>query len=212
MSDVNSVYFSREDVSKGLMAEFIAVLCRNTYESENLMNDIHIKPEDIGAFAVEWVQVPWDHSYGGKFEFVDEDQEVCDDLVLPDGSRDYTPDGEDYLKWWLEENPGWEKEEWGHWHKNEESNYIPKKSPNFTFHIFDYDSGKPIAKDIPISEEKVNEIVDNYEKIKVDEELKKCLPELGKMAMDKWKEIADKVDGLSTDGCNEPYKFSLEDD
>ena len=199
MSNVNSVYFSKEDVGNGLMAEFIATLCRHTYESENLMNDIHIKPADLGAFVVEWEQAPWDHDYGGKFEYVAEDQIICYDVELPDGTFIYTPDKDEYLKEWLEENPGWEKDEWGRWRKKEGQDYIPKKSSNFTFHIFDSNSGKSIANDIPISEEKVNEIRDNHEKIKAEEDHKTT-------------ENDSYYKYLSTKGCVEPYEFSVEDD
>ena len=53
-----------------------------------------------------------------------------------------------------------------HGHKTD--TYIPKKSPNFIFHIFDPDSGETIARDIPLSDEKAKEIFNNCEKIKAE--------------------------------------------
>ena len=156
------MYFTKEDVEAGLMTKLINYLCDYSYASGprefSHYNDIHIKPEDCNAFIVEWEQTPWSHDYGGKFEYVDEDQEVCYDLDLPDGSSVYTPDKEDYLKWWLDDNPGWEKDEYGRWHNRKEEPIFYRSN------LFD---GKPI--DGPI-------------------------------------------DGLSTDGCVEPYKFSVGDD
>lgn len=122
-NEINRMYFSKEDIEAGLMHELLVYLCRYSYTSGprglSHYNDIHIYPCDCEAFMVEWTQLPWSHDYGGRFEYVNEGQEVCDDLVLPDGSRDYTPDGEEYLKWWLEENPGWKKDRWGHWYKED---------------------------------------------------------------------------------------------
>lgn len=166
---MNSMYFSKEDVEAGLMSELINYLCKYSYESgpRDLAhyNDIHIIPEDCEAFVVEWEQRPWSRDYGGKFEYVDEGQVVCNEVEFPDKHFEYTPeDPDEAINEWLEDNPAWEKDSWGHWHETDM--YIPKKSPNFTFHIFDPDSGETIAKDIPLSDEKAKEIFDNCEKLK----------------------------------------------
>ena len=75
--EYNSMYFPKEDIEKGLMQDFIAFLCRYSCVSNSeLYIDIHIRPDDLGAFIIEWVQVPWSHEYGGRFEYVGEEQEV----------------------------------------------------------------------------------------------------------------------------------------
>lgn len=66
---VNKMYFGEEDLD--LMCELIKFLNKCSYESKGDYNDIHIYPEDCGAFSVEWAQVPWNHEYGGRFKFVE---------------------------------------------------------------------------------------------------------------------------------------------
>ena len=75
-------------------------------------NDIHIKPEDLGAFTIEWVQVPWSGEYGGRFEYLEEDEEILKLYIFPDGHGEYLLDEDEFnycLGEWLEENPGWRK-------------------------------------------------------------------------------------------------------
>ena len=73
---MNKMYFSSEMVAAGELTKFVSILLEQSYSKSNLYNDIHIYPEDLGAFIVEWVQLPWDHCYGGRFEYVDEEHEV----------------------------------------------------------------------------------------------------------------------------------------
>lgn len=173
---MNSMYFTEEDVKVGLMTQLIDYLCKYSYASgprEHChYNDIHIRPDDCGSFVVEWEQAPWSGDCAGKFEFVGEEQVVCNEIIYPDGTSGYSPcSQEDEIEIWLEDHPGWERDKYGHWHKKDM--YIPKESPNFTFHIFDSDSGEPIARDIPLSDEKANEIFENCEKIKAE---RSCVP------------------------------------
>ena len=122
---MNSMYFSKEDVEAGLMQELVSLLCSHSYRADGLYNDVHIRPDDLGAFIVEWAQVPWNHEYGGKFEYVDEDQAVCNEVVFPDKHFEYTPeDPNDVIKEWLEDNPNWRKDEWGHWVENPTPNVL----------------------------------------------------------------------------------------
>ena len=119
---MNSMYFSEEDVKAGLMTKLIDYLCQYSYASGprdfSHYNDIHIKPGDCGSFIVEWEQVPWSHEYGGNFQFVDEDEVVCKELVLPDKTVVYTPSPEEELAYWLDMNPGWTKDDYGNWMHN----------------------------------------------------------------------------------------------
>ena len=86
------MYFSKEDVGKGLMQDFISFLCRYSYESEGdvpLYNDIHVKPDDLGAFLVEWVQVPWSHDYGGEFRYLSEEDIEKLEMVVDEDEADF---------------------------------------------------------------------------------------------------------------------------
>ena len=56
---MNSMYFGKKELDA--MYELIHFLNEQSYKSE-YYNDVHIFPADLGAFIVEWAQVPWDHS------------------------------------------------------------------------------------------------------------------------------------------------------
>jgi len=117
---MNRMYFSKEDVEAGLMTKLINYLCQYSYQSGPKdfahYNDIHIMPDDCEAFVVEWEQAPWSHNYGGHFEFVDEDQVVCNEVEFPDKHFEYTPENpNEAIKEWLADNPGWYKDECGQW-------------------------------------------------------------------------------------------------
>lgn len=113
VNNMNSMYFSEKEVDA--MYALIRFLNEQSYKSE-YYNDIHIFPADLGAFIVEWAQNPWNHSYGGNFVYVDENQMVCTELKYPDGTFEYVGDPEEALKEWLEEHPGWTKDDWGNWY------------------------------------------------------------------------------------------------
>lgn len=109
--DVNSMWF--DDSKKAL--ELIEYLLKgdNTH-----YNEIRIKPEDTGVYVVEWTQVPWSGDYGGHFEYVDEDQVIMEEYLLPDNTYVLLSDDEEfkeYLDNWLKENPGWIKTPYGTW-------------------------------------------------------------------------------------------------
>lgn len=108
---MNSMYFSKEATSRGDLTRFVTMLNSMSYNDDNTYFDIHIRPEDLGAFVVEWAQVPWSHEYGGKFVYLDEDEVVTSELTFPDGHFEYWPkeDHEEILNYWLKDNPGWEK-------------------------------------------------------------------------------------------------------
>jgi len=74
---MNTQYFSKEMVERGELEELVRFLNKQAYsgqEDGKLFNDIHIVPDDCGAFLVEWEQVPFDRSYGGSFKFVETDE------------------------------------------------------------------------------------------------------------------------------------------
>lgn len=116
---VNSMYFDKD--ARESMYKFIRLLNEMSYDNDALLyNDIHIRPEDLDAFVVEWVQIPWTHDYGGEFKYVDEDQVVTTIVHLPDGTFEYTEDPDRYLAEWLEEHPDYVKDDWGNLVKKDE--------------------------------------------------------------------------------------------
>lgn len=100
MKEINRMYFTGAMVKSGEMAKFIETLCAQAYCDQDpdiaLYNDIRIHPEDLGAFSVEWVQLPWDNSYGGNFQYVDEDEVVCFERKMPDHSYQRFASEEEY--------------------------------------------------------------------------------------------------------------------
>lgn len=81
--------------------------------------ETHIYQEE-NLIIVEFDKVPYSGEWGGKFEYVDEDQTVATELILPDNSIELVKKGteDDALNDWLQENPGWSKNSYGHWEYN----------------------------------------------------------------------------------------------
>lgn len=116
-TEYNSMSFSREAMKEGLHLELIKYLVNYHLNNDYHFNDVHITT-DGETLIVEWEQVPYDHSFGGSFQYVEEDCLVMRDLDLPDGGNTFIPqddDPEEYLKEWLEEHPGWKRSAYGHW-------------------------------------------------------------------------------------------------
>ena len=115
------MYFDKN--SRGRMISLLELLLDMSYDDSGRYNDIHIKPEDCGAFSVEWSQESWKYIHDrGGFQYVGADDEICSLFEFPDGHSDYVPVGDEkaYLNDWLEENTGWEKDESGKWRKKNE--------------------------------------------------------------------------------------------
>lgn len=114
---MNSMAFVPED--KENMKKLLKYLVED-YDSKEYYNEVHIT-NDGYCTIIEWDSVPFDGSFGGKFEYVDEDHLVVKDVQFPDNHYEYLTDDyeEDAIKEWLEENPGWEKTGWG-WRKVED--------------------------------------------------------------------------------------------
>ena len=119
MSNVNRMYFSKEAVENGELQKLLDYLMKYSYSDNGPRNmchycDIHIKPEDLEAFTVEWTQEPWSNHLGdrGGFEYVECDQLVMREYEFPDRHYEYFETDEEFeevLRDWLEENPGWHK-------------------------------------------------------------------------------------------------------
>ena len=51
------------------MDKFIHHLNELSYGKSDQMIQVLIIPVDCGAYEVQFIQVPWDHSYGGNFKY-----------------------------------------------------------------------------------------------------------------------------------------------
>lgn len=119
---MNRQYFSKDQLAAGELNEFLDVLLKQCYGKSNCFNDIHIKPEDCGAFVIEWEEIPWDGKWGGHWQYINDDDEevVMKYYDFPDNHSELFETKEQYeeaLKEWLEEHKDeeWEQNEFGRW-------------------------------------------------------------------------------------------------
>ena len=122
----NFQYFSKEQVEAGRLNDLLKVLMDMTYGDENreTKNEILLVPQDMGAWGLAWVSVPWDESYGGSFKYVDEDEEILIRRYFPDNTEGLFYDEEEYqtaLGEWLKNHPTYQRTRYGTWYDSAES-------------------------------------------------------------------------------------------
>lgn len=113
----NETCFTPEEVEKGMHLKLIDYLLSYNKDSEDNFNDIHITTDGY-CTVVQWIDRNYEFDDGGRFEFVDAGQKVMTECELPDNSIVMCYDEEDAkdtLDNWLKNNPGYEKNEYGHW-------------------------------------------------------------------------------------------------
>lgn len=116
-TEYNTMSFSREAMKEGLHLELITYLVNYHLNNDDYFNDVHITT-DGETLIVEWEQVPYDHSFGGSFQYIEEDCLVMRDVELPDGSSAFIFQDEDpkeYIQSWLKEHPGWKRTAYNRW-------------------------------------------------------------------------------------------------
>lgn len=91
----NKMVFSEQECANSFIL-WLTNYNKNNNDNDQY-NDIHIYQEDE-FIVVEWVQIPYNHEYGGKFEFVDENQSIVTEFTYPDGEYGYAFDKEDKNK------------------------------------------------------------------------------------------------------------------
>ena len=124
---MNSRYFSDKQIEAGELSEFINLLIKQSYGQSKNYSDIHIKPVDIGAVIVEWMDAPWNGEWGGHWQYIDDDdgEVVMKEYIFPDNHYELFETKEEYeetLKAWLEEHEDerWKKDEYGYWYSEKE--------------------------------------------------------------------------------------------
>lgn len=119
---MNSKAFIPEEVEKGIHFDLINYLLDYNSKSEYYYYDIHITTDGF-CVIVEWENLPYDGSYGGRFEYVEEDQYIMTEKQMPDDTYIMVHDEDEYnelLDEFLKENPGYYKNEWGRWCNEED--------------------------------------------------------------------------------------------
>lgn len=124
---MNKQYFDKNQVAEGELNELLNVLLKQCYGTGGNFNDIHIKPEDSGAFVLEWESCPWNGDWGGHWQYIRDDDEevVMKYYYFPDEHCELFETEEEYeeaLKIWLEEHKDeeWDKNEYGRWYSKKE--------------------------------------------------------------------------------------------
>ena len=110
----NSMAFTPEDVELGLHYDLLNCLLLYNAKAKDKYNDIHITSDGY-CTIVEWSNIPYSGEWGGKFEFVDEDENVMKELQLPDDTYEYVEKEyeDEYLNEWLKDNPEYKKDSFG---------------------------------------------------------------------------------------------------
>lgn len=128
---MNSKAFTPEEVKKNLHLDLINYLLSYNQKSKNYYYDIHITTDGY-CLIVEWENIPYNHEYGGAFKYIDEDHIVLKQVIFPDNHTEYLFDDEEdeMLKEWLEKNPGWKQNNYGHWYNEQEISKIKEELLN----------------------------------------------------------------------------------
>ena len=126
----NSMAFTPVETKQGMVMDLLSYLLGFNAKSEDHYCDVHVTSDGY-CTIVEWAVVPCDGSYGGKFEYVDEDQYVTNEVRFPDGHYEYVPskeEGDEMVAEWVKANPGWRKNQNGVWTNDEENERIRKET------------------------------------------------------------------------------------
>lgn len=125
---VNSLGFTPEEVKKGMFNEFLSLLIKQNDEFEHSYNEIHITSDGY-CTIVEWDKVPYNHDYGGTFQYVDEEHLVVKEVQMPDGVYEWAVDDDmekDLIDDFIKDNPEYYKDSFGRWHNKKEEEEFAK--------------------------------------------------------------------------------------
>ena len=115
---INNIAFGPEqaDAVKDLLDYLLDYNSKQEYDD---YYEIHITTDSY-CTIVEFEKVPYSGEWGGKFQYVEDDELVMKEYSFPDDHYEYFTSKEEYkeaLDEWLKENPGWERGEFGRWYK-----------------------------------------------------------------------------------------------
>lgn len=159
MSRYNQEAFTPEEVKKDKHLKLLKTLFElegDTFGDNTEADkayDIHIWTDGY-CLIVEWCDKWFDSSIdSGHFEFVDENQVVLQEVLLPDNSTVYAIDDDDakrLLKEFLEENPQWHKNQWGMWTDDDGHSPMYEQIKNIEF-AKEYSTTSASTSDEPIT-------------------------------------------------------------
>ena len=83
--ELNSMVFTPEEVERGMVDDLLKYLIDYNTKSEERFNEIMIT-SDSYCTIVNWINVPIERDYGGRFEFLRDDECIAKEVILPDNS------------------------------------------------------------------------------------------------------------------------------
>ena len=83
------------------------LLEHNHDEEASNYNDIHIYTDKFGFVFLEWDKASREEEWGGKFQWLDDGDEICEEVCFPDRHCELVlkGTGDEVIKNWLEEHP-----------------------------------------------------------------------------------------------------------
>lgn len=84
-TEYNTQAFVPEEVEQGLFNKLIEYFLFYNKTSQEHYIDFHVTTDGY-CTIVDWIEVPYNHEWGGSFEYVQVDEYVMHDLELPDGT------------------------------------------------------------------------------------------------------------------------------
>ena len=123
----NRQYFDKKDEEQ--VKQFYDFLNFLMTSNNIKYNDLHIYQDD-SDYVIEWVQNNWIDSYGSNayWRLLSCEDEIFTEIYLPNRTYQWIPKGteDEFLKEWLEENPGWIKTDYGTWYNDEVQKELEK--------------------------------------------------------------------------------------
>lgn len=130
----NYVYFTEEELKEWLNAKsnstfesMLKTMMKKSYDKGSDRYEIMIKPEDCGAYSLNWVTNDWQDSWGAHYEPVDADQQVMTEYIYPDEHYEWHASKKEFnesLESWLEsekkEDRIWKQSDYGAWYEENE--------------------------------------------------------------------------------------------
>ena len=108
----NQKAFTPDEVKQGLDKDLLNYLLDYNQKAKEYYYDIHITTDGY-CTIIEWIDRPYNKDYDiESFEYVDSNKKIMIVVKYPDNTIDYACDenqAKEMLDIWLENNPGWQK-------------------------------------------------------------------------------------------------------
>ena len=120
--NLNRDYFTPDEIDSGFLWDAINLLRRRCKASDQSA-EIRIRIDGDGAIMESSIAMSEFRDEVGRFEFLEEGDEVFEEAILPDRSVKMVPKGTagECKSEWLKEHPSWHLTAYGTWTDDEEN-------------------------------------------------------------------------------------------